>query len=329
MEKLVDSFGRKITYLRLSVTDRCDFRCVYCMAEDMVFVPRKDVLSFEELTLVAQAFIELGVEKIRLTGGEPLIRRDILSAVEKIAQIPGLKELNLSTNGSHLEEYAPQLFQHGLHRINISLDSLQPARFKALTRTGNLETVIRGIDAACQQNFNRIKLNAVIMRGRNEDEILDLVEFARARNIDISFIEEMPLGNIEHDRALSFMSSDEVKDVIETRYPLLATPEKTTGGPSRYYRMTDSETAIGFISPHSNNFCAACNRVRVTAEGVLILCLGNEDSVNLRDIVRNSANPLHEVKTAIVNALAYKPEKHDFDLDAPVQIVRFMNATGG
>jgi len=329
MKKLVDRFGRQITYLRLSVTDRCDFRCVYCMAEDMVFVPRKDVLSYEELTLVARAFIELGVEKIRLTGGEPLIRRDILAEVAQIGAIEGLKELNLSTNGSHLADCAKSLYDSGLNRINISLDSLKPDRFKAMTRTGNLDDVINGIDTACQYNFKRIKINAVIMRGRNEDEILDLVNFARARNIDISFIEEMPLGHIAHDRALSFMSSDEVHAIIDAHYPLTSTPEKTTGGPSRYYSMADSQTSIGFISPHSNNFCSACNRVRVTAEGVLLLCLGNEDSVNLRDIIRSSQHPLEDVKQAIVSAMDYKPEKHDFDLDAPVQIVRFMNATGG
>lgn len=328
MDKLVDRFGRKITYLRLSVTDRCDFRCVYCMAEDMVFVPRKNVLSYEELTIVARAFVELGVEKIRLTGGEPLIRRDILSEIKQIADVPGLKELNLSTNGSHLAEMAPELKKNGITRINISLDSLKPDRFKAMTRSGDLNNVLAGIEAACQQNFQRIKLNAVIMRGRNEDEILDLINFVRARNIDISFIEEMPLGNIGHDRAESFMPSSDIRAIIEKVYPLTDIA-MTTGGPSRYCSMADSNSKVGFISPHSNNFCSSCNRVRVTAEGVLLLCLGNENSIDLKNIIRTSSNPLNDVKLAIVAAMSDKPEKHDFDLDAPVQIVRFMNTTGG
>jgi len=329
MNKLSDSFGRQITYLRLSVTDRCDFRCVYCMAEDMTFVPRKDVLSFEELALVAQAFVELGVEKIRLTGGEPLVRRDILHAVNSIAAIEGLGELCLSTNASKLRQYAHELKHAGIHRVNISLDSLKPERFKSLTRTGDVEKVIDGIDAAVEAGFNGIKINAVILRGRNDDEILDLVDFARQRSIDISFIEEMPLGSIvEHDRALSFMPSAEIRGLIESRYPLVASDE-STGGPSRYFTMPDSSSRVGFISPHSNNFCGECNRVRVTAEGKLLLCLGNEDAVDLRHIVRQYDDPLPELKRAIVDAMTLKPEKHHFDLDAPVDIVRFMNATGG
>ena len=329
MNQLSDSFGRQITYLRLSVTDRCDFRCVYCMAEEMTFVPRKDVLCFEELSLVARAFVELGVEKIRLTGGEPLVRKDIVHAVEKIAAIDGLRELCLSTNASKLRQYAPELKRAGVHRINVSLDSLQPERFKQLTRTGDVAKVIDGIDAAIEAGFSGLKINAVVLRGRNDDEILDLVDFARQRAIDISFIEEMPLGAIvEHDRALAFMPSDDIRAVIESRYPLTAS-EHTTGGPSRYFSMADSPSRVGFISPHSNNFCGACNRVRVTAEGKLLLCLGNEDALDLRAIVRGESDPLPALKAAIIRAMSLKPEKHHFDLDAPVDIVRFMNATGG
>jgi cyclic pyranopterin phosphate synthase len=329
MSQLIDTFGRTITYLRLSVTDRCDFRCVYCMAEDMTFVPRSDVLSFEELALVAQAFVELGVTKIRLTGGEPLIRKDIALAVEKIAAIEGLETLCLSTNASHLEAQAASLKAAGIDRINVSLDSLQPDKFKQLTRTGDVTKVIAGIDTAIEAGFVGLKINAVILRGRNDDEILDLVDFARQRNIDVCFIEEMPLGSIiEHNRSLAFMPSAEIKEVIETRYTLTPTGE-STGGPARYFTMPDASSRVGFISPHSDNFCGHCNRVRVTAEGTLILCLGNEDAVDLRHIIRNNAHPLPLLKQAITAAMAYKPEKHHFDLDAPVDIVRFMNATGG
>lgn len=329
MNRLSDSFGRQITYLRLSVTDRCDFRCVYCMAEDMTFVPRKDVLSFEELALVARAFVELGVRKIRLTGGEPLVRKDIVNAVEKIAAIEGLQELCLSTNASKLRHYASPLKQAGIDRINVSLDSLEAEKFKQLTRTGDLHEVINGIDAALAAGFKGLKINAVILRGRNDDEILNLVEFARVRGIDISFIEEMPLGAIvEHDRALAFMPSDDIRACIETRYPLTPS-QRSTGGPSRYFSMADSPSQVGFISPHSHNFCGECNRVRVTAEGKLILCLGNEDGLDLRAIVRHSEDPLTALKQAITQAMIRKPERHHFDLDAPVDIVRFMNATGG
>lgn len=329
MSQLVDTFGRAITYLRLSVTDRCDFRCVYCMAEEMTFVPRSDVLSFEELALVARAFVELGVTKIRLTGGEPLIRKDIIHAVEKIAAIEGLKSLCLSTNASKLSDHASSLKAAGVDRINVSLDSLQPDKFRQLTRTGDVNKVIAGIDAAINAGFVGLKINAVILRGRNDDEILDLVDFARQRHIDVCFIEEMPLGSIcEHDRSLAFMPSADIREVIATRHRLSPISD-STGGPSRYFAMPDSASRIGFISPHSDNFCGHCNRVRVTAEGTLILCLGNENAVDLRQIIRDNDHPLPLLKQAICAAMAYKPEKHHFDLDAPVDIVRFMNATGG
>lgn len=329
MNQLVDTFGRAITYLRLSVTDRCDFRCVYCMAEEMTFVPRSDVLSFEELALVARAFVELGVTKIRLTGGEPLIRKDIIHAVEKIAAIDGLESLCLSTNASKLSEHADSLKAAGVDRINVSLDSLQPEKFRQLTRTGDVNKVIAGIDAAINAGFVGLKINAVILRGRNDDEILDLVDFARQRHIDVCFIEEMPLGSIsEHDRSLAFMPSADIREVIATRHPLSPISD-ATGGPARYFAMPDSASKVGFISPHSDNFCGHCNRVRVTAEGTLILCLGNENAVDLRQIIRNNEHPLPLLKQAITAAMTYKPEKHHFDLDAPVDIVRFMNATGG
>jgi GTP 3',8-cyclase len=326
---LIDRFNRQVNYVRLSVTDRCDFRCVYCMAEEMTFVNRADILSLEELTLVAQAFVGLGVSKIRLTGGEPLIRHDAMTLIENIGKLDDLDELTITTNGSQLEKYAQRLKSAGIKRINISLDSLQGERFKRITRTGNLQRVLAGIDAAIDTGFTRIKLNAVILKGRNDDEILDLVAFARHKKIDLSFIEEMPLGLIdEHNRALSFCSSDEINSIVSQHYPLRSTSE-TTGGPSSYFTMTDSPSRIGFISPHSHNFCHLCNRVRVTAEGRLLLCLGNEHSIDLRAILRAHPNQLEPLQEAIIDAMAIKPERHYFDLDDEPQIVRFMNMTGG
>lgn len=329
MSALVDGFGRTVRYLRISVTDRCDFRCVYCMAEEMTFLPRAQLLTLEEIATLSQAFVELGVEKIRLTGGEPLVRQGVLTLVQKLAELEGLRELAMTTNGSGLVKHADALRQGGLDRLNISLDSLKPERFKALTRTGDLNQVIAGIRAARRAGFQLIKLNAVLLKGRNDDEIIDLVNFARDEQVDISFIEEMPLGAIsEHNRGETFLSTDAVRETIENHYRLLPTTE-TTLGPSRYYRMADSQSRIGFISPHSHNFCAACNRVRVTAEGRLLLCLGNEHSVDLRAVMRRYPGEIQRLKAAIVGAMTKKPERHHFTTDGEVQVLRFMNATGG
>lgn len=335
---LIDRFGRQVTYVRLSVTDRCDFRCVYCMAEEMTFLPRSEILTLEELALIGRAFVELGVSKIRLTGGEPLVRKNIGQLARELRSLPGLRELTLTSNGSRLVQFATELRSAGVDRINISLDSLRADRFREITRVGDLSAVLAGIEAARSAGFTRIKLNAVIMRGRNDDEILDLVEFARARDLDLTFIEEMPLGAIaEHDRALSFCSSDSIRQTIETRYSLTPSTEtlytESAGGPARYYRLPDSATRIGFISPHSHNFCHLCNRVRVTVEGRLLLCLGNEHSADLRAVLRSekrgSNGDLDALKSAIVAAMAQKPERHHFELSSDTQIVRFMNMTGG
>lgn len=326
---LIDRFNRQVSYVRLSVTDRCDFRCVYCMTEKMTFLPRAEILSLEELALIAEAFVELGVSKIRLTGGEPLVRQNIMSLIETVGALSDLDELTLTTNGSQLQKRAQQLRDAGIKRINISIDSLQAERFNHITRTGDLAQVLAGIDAVIAANFERIKLNAVILKGRNDDEILDLVNFARSKKIDISFIEEMPLGLIdEHNRALSFCSSDEVRDIISTQHALTSTNENT-GGPSHYYQMADSNTRIGFISPHSHNFCEQCNRVRVTVEGRLLLCLGNEHSVDLRAVLRQHPGEIEPLKQTIIAAMAIKPERHYFNFDEQPQILRFMNATGG
>ena len=329
-EQLVDKFNRVVDYVRISVTDRCDFRCVYCMAEDMVFAPRSEILSLEEITLIAQAFVELGVSNIRLTGGEPLVRKGITQLVENIAALPGLKQLNMTSNGSQLPHLATPLKQAGLSRLNISLDSLKPDRFKQLTRTGDLQTVLDGIMQAKSAGFTDIKINCVVLKGRNDDEILDLITFIRQHQLGISFIEEMPLGHIdEHDRALTFMSSADIRDIITQQYELESCDEHT-GGPSRYWQFADGHTSrIGFISPHSHNFCGSCNRVRVTAQGRLLLCLGNEHSIDLKSVVRKYPGELEPVKQAIREAMDLKPERHHFELGEEVQILRFMNSTGG
>lgn len=330
MQRLADRFGRQVDYVRISVTDRCDFRCVYCMAEEMTFVPRQQVLTLEEIYAVAEAFTQLGVTKIRLTGGEPLVRKGILSLVEKLGALPGLRELVMTTNGSRLDVYAAELKKAGIRRLNISLDSLRPRRFRELTRTGDLLKVLRGIDAALAAGFDRVKLNAVIMRGRNADEVLDLVTFALQRGLDLTFIEEMPLGAItEHDRAEVFIPSAELREMIAAVYPLQPSLEQS-GGPSRYWTIPGYTQRIGFISPHSHNFCHLCNRVRITAEGRLLLCLGNEHSSDLRSVLRSveqcSGAALQQ---AIVDAMDLKPEKHHFDQGDEPEILRFMNMTGG
>ena len=328
---LTDTFGRTVNYLRLSVTDRCDFRCVYCMAEEMTFLPRQQLLTIEEMTQISQAFIELGVKKIRITGGEPLIRRNILALFDNLGRLDSLDELTLTTNGSQLtEDTCKRLVSAGMQRVNISLDSLQTLRFKQLTRTGDLQTVLNGIDNAIAAGLN-VKLNSVILKNRNSEEIIDLVNFAVHKHCDISFIEEMPLGVIkEHGRQEEFISSETIRQTIASHYTLDSqnlTP--STAGPSRYWQIKDSVSRVGFISPHSDNFCKSCNRVRLTATGKLLLCLGNEDAVDLRKVVREHPNNQERLKQTIINAMQIKPEKHEFDLSEEPQILRFMNVTGG
>ena len=327
---LVDSFGRSINYLRLSVTDRCDFRCVYCMAEEMEFVPRQQLLTIEEMSQIAEVFVALGVQKIRITGGEPLVRRNITQLLHKLGQLTALQELTLTTNGSQLKQYAQHIFNAGIKRINVSLDSLQPDRFKALTRTGNLDTVMQGIQSARQVGL-KVKINSVILRHKNADEVVPLINFAIAHNMDISFIEEMPLGLIDtHQRANEFISSKALRQIIEQHYELsFMQHNDSTSGPSRYWQVKGHTSKIGFISPHSENFCLHCNRVRLTATGQLLLCLGNEHSVDLKALIRRYPNDTNRLKSTIMHAMQAKPEKHHFTLDDEPQIVRFMNASGG
>lgn len=328
MSTLQDGHGRGIEYLRLSVTDRCDFRCVYCMAEDMTFLPRQQVLTLEEMHRVAALFVANGTRKIRLTGGEPLVRQGIVGLCEKIAALPGLRELVMTTNGSQLVKMAKPLAEAGVRRLNISLDSLDADKFRAITRNGNLEQVQAGIEAARNAGFQRIKLNVVAMKGRNHEEIPALVEYALSRGLDITFIEEMPLGDVGRSRGESFCSSDEVRQIIAERYSLIDSAEQS-GGPARYVRTREyPDNRIGFISPHSHNFCATCNRVRLTVEGRLLLCLGHENSIDLRALLRRHPTDDQPLLDAVRAALLRKPLRHEFNLDE-VQVVRFMNATGG
>jgi GTP 3',8-cyclase len=328
-DRLIDRFGRHVTYVRLSVTDRCDLRCLYCMSEDMEFLPRNQILTLEELARLGRCFSELGVVKIRVTGGEPLVRRNVLWLFEQLGALPGIRDLTLTTNGTQLARFAQRLKDAGVTRVNISLDSLRPERFHAITRLGDIGKTLAGIDAAIAAGFHRVKLNSVVLKHRNHDEVADLVRFAIGRGIDISFIEEMPLGQIgDHDRAEVYYSSDAIRRDLAACFDLLPSTENT-GGPSKYFRVAGTDTRVGFISPHSHNFCGDCNRVRVTAEGRLLLCLGQEFSADLRRALRGNPTDDDRVKQAIVAAMSIKPRGHDFDLGARPLILRHMNVTGG
>ncbi|QUX94902.1 GTP 3',8-cyclase MoaA [Marinomonas sp. CT5] len=336
---LIDPFGRKIDYLRISVTDRCDFRCTYCMDEEVSFLSREHILSLEEIVHVAKTFISMGTKRIRITGGEPLVRKNILWAIEQIANTQGLEELTITTNGSQLYKMSRDLLNAGVSRINISLDTLKAERFYALTRRDKFQQVIDGIETASKLPFKRLKINSVMLKNHNDDELFDLTQFALDHKMDISFIEEMPLGVItDHNRAATYLSSDDVIDSLGKYYEL--TPSTTTtSGPTRYYQVAGYEHKIGVISPHSHNFCDTCNRVRLTAEGRLLLCLGNDHSKDLKTVLRKHsyhATPLDsidhnsdELESAIIDALALKPQKHYFNLEEAPQILRFMSATGG
>ena len=326
---LTDQFGRKVDYIRLSITDRCDFRCVYCMSEDMTFLPRNEVLSLEECVRLVKVFVSLGVEKVRITGGEPLVRKNALWLFEEIGQLPGLHELVTTTNGSQLEQQAQALRKAGVKRINISLDSLDTERFRKITRVGELDKVLRGIAAAKEAGFDNIKLNTVLMRGINDDETLSLVDFAIMQGIDISFIEEMPLGEVNHTRDSTFASNEVTLKLLQAHDNLISSAE-TPGGPARYWRVPGTNTRVGFISPHSHNFCESCNRVRITCKGELYLCLGQEDKVDLMPLLRSYPNDDAPLIDAIVDSMQIKPKGHDFDLKrAQPAVIRFMSHTGG
>ncbi len=326
---LVDKYGRHITYIRLSITDRCDFRCFYCMAEEMEFLPRDHLLSLEECLRVIRSFVGMGVTKVRITGGEPLVRRNALWLMREAGKLEGLKELVVTTNGSQLERYAAEMREAGVKRVNISLDTLRADRFKAITRVGEIDKVLRGIDAAIAAGFDGIKLNTVMMRGVNDDEFVDLARFAVDRGIDLSFIEEMPLGTVDHPRADTYFSSDDALALLRPHFELVSSAE-TTGGPARYWRIPGTRSKVGFISPHSHNFCDSCNRVRITCKGELYPCLGQNDALPLMPVLRAHPGDDAPLRQAIVDSMGIKPKGHDFNeqMQDP-KVVRFMSMTGG
>jgi cyclic pyranopterin phosphate synthase len=328
---LIDPFARAITYLRVSVTDRCDLRCVYCMSEDMAFLPKRDLLSLEELDRVCSAFVARGVRRLRLTGGEPLVRRGIMTLIEALSRhlrSGALDELTVTTNGSQLAKYASELKAHGVERINVSLDTLDPDKFRAITRWGDLSRVIAGLDAA-QAAGLKIKINAVALKGVNEDEIAGLMEWAHGRGMDISLIEVMPIGEVDADRLDQYLPLSVVRGKLAERFTL-EDIDYRTGGPARYVRVAETGGRLGFITPMTHNFCESCNRVRLTCTGTLFMCLGQEDAADLRAPLRASESDdlLH---AAIEAAILRKPKGHDFVIDRNrrAAVPRHMSVTGG
>ena len=332
LQTLVDPFGRGITYLRVSVTDRCDFRCVYCMSEHMTFLPKADLLSLEELDRLCSAFIARGVKKLRLTGGEPLVRRGIMTLVQALSRHLAdgmLDELTLTTNGSQLPKYAAELAACGMKRINVSLDTLDAEKFRAITRWGELDKVLAGIDAALAAGL-KVKINTVALKGVNEDEFFRLIEWAHGRGMDLTIIEVMPLGDVGEQRLDQYLPLSMVRAKLAERYRLDELDYRT-GGPARYVRVQETGGRLGFITPLTHNFCEACNRVRLTCTGTLYMCLGQEDAADLRSPLRASeANDL--VYAAIDAAIARKPKGHDFVIDRRHKrpaVARHMSVTGG
>lgn len=330
---LIDPFMRSITYLRVSVTDRCDFRCVYCMAEDMTFLPKRDLLTLEELDRMCSAFVDLGVEKLRITGGEPLVRRDIMTFFKGMSRhldSGALKELTLTTNGSQLHRFADELASYGVKRINISLDTIVPEKFAAITRWGKLDNVLRGIDAA-QNAGMRVKINAVALKDFNDSELFTITEWCKSRDMDLTWIEVMPMGDLgNEDRLGQYWSLEDLRGQLAQQYTLTELSERT-GGPARYVRLEETGQKIGFITPLTHNFCESCNRVRLTCTGQLYMCLGQEDMVDLRAPLRASESN-GPVTEAIRDAISKKPKGHDFDYSRQRidgQMSRHMSHTGG
>jgi cyclic pyranopterin phosphate synthase len=334
MEKLIDPFARPISYLRVSVTDRCDFRCVYCMSENMSFLPKKELLTLEELDRLCSTFIGMGVEKLRITGGEPLVRRDILKFFQSMTRhldSGALRELTLTTNGSQLEKFAKPLYEAGVRRVNISADTLDEQKFAEITRWGRLPQVLRGIDAA-QEAGMRVKLNAVALKGFNEDELFSMTEWCAERGMDLTWIEVMPMGDIgNEDRLDQYWKLSDLRARLAEHYTLTDLPE-STGGPARYVRIEETGQKIGFITPLTHNFCESCNRVRLTCTGELFMCLGQEDNADLRSALRNHPGSDAPLETAIRAAIERKPKGHDFDYSRQSvdgRVSRHMSHTGG
>lgn len=330
--RLIDPFGRHVSYLRVSVTDRCDFRCVYCMSEHMTFLPKRDLLTLEELDRLCSAFVDRGVRKLRITGGEPLVRKNIMWLFEALSRhlaTGALEELTLTTNGSQLPKYAQALADCGVRRVNVSLDTLDPATFQRITRWGDFAGVLRGIEAAEKAGL-KIKINAVALKGVNEHEIDDLVRFAHDRGADLTLIETMPLGDIDGDRTDQYLPLSIVRARLMDAFTLHDIPYRT-GGPARYVEVEETGGRIGFITPMTHNFCESCNRVRLTCTGTLYMCLGQDDAADLRAPLRASAdNEL--LQTAIDEAIGRKPKGHDFVIDRRSKrpaVQRHMSVTGG
>jgi len=328
---LIDPFKRKISYVRVSVTDRCDFRCTYCMSEDMEFLPKKDVLSLEELDRLCNTFIDLGVKKLRITGGEPLVRKNIMQLFHNLGRKigHGLEELTLTTNGSQLARYAKDLFDNGVRRINVSLYSLEKNKFKKITRIGDLDKVINGIMAAKKTGL-KIKINTVALKEINDNEILNLVNWCGENKFALTFIEVMPMGEIGEKRADQYMPLTEVKSLIQTKYSITEDSLRT-GGPARYVHCHETDQKIGFITPHTHNFSEMCNRVRITCTGEMYMCLGQQDKADLKTPLRKSENN-QLLKNAIYEAISRKPKGHDFVIERKQDekfVPRHMNVTGG
>jgi cyclic pyranopterin phosphate synthase len=329
---MIDPFGRRITYLRVSVTDRCNFRCSYCMAEEMTFLPRQELLTLEELDRLCGVFIELGVRKLRITGGEPLVRRDVMTlfrSLHRQLESGRLDEVTVTTNGALLARYAAELAACGVRRINVSLDSLDPERFRALTRLGRLDEVLEGIAAARRAGL-KLRINVVALAGLNDHGFDAMVAWCGSEGHDLAFIEAMPLGETGPERVAHWMSVDEVRRRLEERWTLQEIDYRTAG-PARYVRVAETGGRIGFITPYSHNFCEACNRVRLTCTGTLYLCLGQEDAADLRGPLRAGEGNA-AVQAAVIAAIGRKPRGHDFDaarLASGPQVVRFMSLTGG
>jgi cyclic pyranopterin phosphate synthase len=329
---MVDPFGRSISYLRVSVTDRCDFRCVYCMSEHMTFLPKKDLLSLEELDRLCSVFVTKGVKKLRITGGEPLVRRDVMKLFRSLSrhlQSGTLEELTLTTNGSQLTKYAAELRDCGVRRINVSLDTLDADKFKAITRWGELAQVMAGLEAADRAGL-AVKINAVALKGVNEHEIDDLLKFAHGRGYDLTFIETMPLGDIDGDRTDQYLPLSIVRARLMDRWTLSEIPYRT-GGPARYVEVKETGGRLGFITPMTHNFCESCNRVRLTCTGTLYMCLGQDDAADLRRVLRASPDDA-VVGQAIDEAIGRKPKGHDFVIDRRTKrpaVARHMSVTGG
>ncbi len=331
---LIDPFQRAISYLRVSVTDRCDFRCVYCMSENMTFLPKKELLTLEELDRMCSTFVRLGVRKLRITGGEPLVRRDILTFFQRMSrhlESGALEELTLTTNGSQLERFAKDLHSAGVRRVNVSLDTLDEAKFARITRWGRLQQVLRGIEAA-QEAGLRIKINAVALKGFNEDELFNLVDWCGSRDMDLTFIEVMPMGDLgNEDRVGQYWALSDLRARLSERFTLTDLAHRT-GGPARYVRLDETGQQVGFITPLTHNFCESCNRVRLTCTGELYMCLGQEDMADLRAPLRANALSDAPLEHAIRQAIFRKPKGHDFDYSrqrADGQVSRHMSHTGG